>query len=266
MSKINSIDIKTIYADLIHNKDRKKLKNYEKELTERIKNTNTNSELEELYFLLLVTKIENSYVENARIKQLLVKYFSILDKLEVSKKYKKSRLKIINKRKDYWIIIFYNTMISRLHFLERLYKKNYSSDYNVSIRRVKFEYKKNLYLEEKNFWWYLSYVWYKWMTWYWDWIENLAFTSFFVLMLFSYIYYIYDLLHPWTLNNWFPWMEWIGLSSFEYYIYLSTNIFSNLWADWNLAITPFLRVLFGIEQILWVLLFWLFIFIMWKKL
>jgi hypothetical protein len=61
-------------------------------------------------------------------------------------------------------------------------------------------------------------------------------------------------------------MENISVASYEYYIYLSTNILSNLWADWNLAVTPFLRLMFDIEQILWVILFWLFIFIIWKKL
>lgn len=258
--------IKEIYSEIIHNKEQTKLYKIEKFLEKKIKETKSNQELEELYFLLLVSKIKNSFVENLKIKSILIKYINLVKKIEVSKKSKKSLYKKILWKKDYWTIFFYNSMISRLHYLDNLYSKVFLSSYNKEIRTLKYDYKKDLHFESKNYWAYLSYFFYKWVTWYGNWILQLALISFSILFWFATIFYTYDFFNPWVLVTWFPWMEWVNQAGFEYYFYLSTNIFSNLWADWNLAITPFLRILFDIEQVVWVLAFWLFVFIMWKKL
>lgn len=139
------MDIKDIYVELIHDKNQKKLSKFEKELNEKIKITESLEDKEELYFLLLVTKIEKSYLETVNIKHILLIYLSILDKIEESKKFKEKRFGIMNKKTNHVLVVFYNTMISRLHYLENLYSKNYSSDNNKSIRRRKYDYKKELH-------------------------------------------------------------------------------------------------------------------------
>ncbi|MEA3386987.1 MAG: hypothetical protein U9Q66_00935 [Patescibacteria group bacterium] len=139
------MDIKDIYVELIHDKNQKKLSKFEKELNEKIKITESLEDKEELYFLLLVTKIEKSYLETVNIKHILLIYLSILDKIEESKKFKEKRFGIMNKKTNHVLVVFYNTMISRLHYLENLYSKNYSSDHNKSIRRRKYDYKKELH-------------------------------------------------------------------------------------------------------------------------
>ncbi|MCT4617418.1 MAG: hypothetical protein N4A38_04370 [Candidatus Gracilibacteria bacterium] len=258
--------ISQIYSELIHHKDQQKLFEFEKILTEKIKETKSLTQLEELYFLLLVTKIKNSFVENISIKQTLIKYLTLVKQIETQKKTKYNIYKKIAGKKDYSLIIFYNTSISKLHYLDNLYQKVFLSSYNKNIRDLKYDFKKNLYFEEKKYGSFFTYFFYKWITGYGNGVKNLAIFSLITLILFSTIFFIYDILNPGTLINGFPGMENISVASYEYYIYLSTNILSNLGADGNLAVTPFLRLMFDIEQILGVILFGLFIFIIGKKL
>jgi len=257
--------INEIYSELIYNKNIKQLNKLNNELEKKIRKTNSIEEQEELYFLLIISKIKWSHLENISIKKMILKYINILEKIETSKKCKKNRLWIYNK-KDYSLIVFYNTIISRLNHIEKNYFDAYSSDFVEDIKKIKYEYKRKFYYHNKEYKRFISYTLYKWFSWYWYWVSNLAVSSTLILVIFAYIFYIYDLNNPWTLISWFPWFENQLVWTFEYYIYLSTNIFSNLWADWNLAVTPFLRLLFDIEQIIWVIFMWLFIFIMWKKL
>jgi hypothetical protein len=68
----------------------------------------------------------------------------------------------------------------------------------------------------------------------------------------------------WDLIAWSIY-EWRAVWPIDQYLFLSLNIISNLWSDWNLAITPYLRFLFWTERVMWVIFTWLFIYMFWKK-
>jgi hypothetical protein len=107
---------------------------------------------------------------------------------------------------------------------------------------------------------------YKYILWYGRSYFNLMYTSVINWFLFAFLYFLNDAyINPWSLIGSFNWHNGELLWPFDYYLYLSLNTLSNLWADFGLGTTTFLRTLFWIEQMVWVILTWLFIYVLGKK-
>ena len=258
--------LKDIYSYLVFHDLHKEYADIERELRSSLSETNDDDVKEELLWLLTIIKIKNSSTENAQMLKMIDKYQELLKKMELTYK-TNTTLKWMYKKKNIKLMVFYNIAISRLYFLSHLYQSVFSSDHYLKIDYLQKEFSKDLALTNKHYWTYFIYLLYKWWTGYGNGFINFFWLTLVTILIFAVLFFGYDLMYPDVLTAWFPGLENTGhAATFEYYIYQSTNILSNLWADTNLATTPYLRLLFEIEQLVWVILFWVLISLFAKKL
>lgn len=257
----DDLNLREISTFLIFNEDYEDVNKIEENLKKVIfdkKNTN-NFIKEEYYFLYLVAKIKLTPIENQDLRNAMNDYFELIKVIKINSKNDKKTSKKIKSDNN-------RNIISHLAYIQKLYNTNYFSDINDKINKLKNDLKLDLYKNEKSYTKYIKQSGYKYILWYGQWYFNLAYTTFVTWFIYWFLYYLYDNMHlNWDLIQWSAY-EWMKVWPVDQYLFLSLNILSNLGSDTNMAVTPYLRVLFGTEQVLWVIFLWLFIYIFWKKL
>lgn len=253
MTKISKIE--EMSSKLFYNENYKELLQIEKILQKELYKTNNIIEKEYIFYLLLITKIKNNPIEGGVIWDTFYEYFSFIEKS------KKTFQNDIDGKKKYIL-----TIIGHLQYLKKMYSDKYFWDIQEKIYIVKNDLKKELFLLEKKYIYFIRQFLYKYITWYGHSYFNLMYTSMLVWFIFAFIYYLNDaFITPWAMISGFPWMEDKLLGSFEYYLYLSVSVLSNLWADFDLWSTVFLRIMISLEQMFGVILTWLFVYTLAKK-
>lgn len=258
--KKDDLNLREISTFLIFNEDYEEVKKIEENLKKVVNDKkNTNHYIkEEYYFLYLVAKIKLTPVENEDLIKTMIDYFNLIKAIKTECKWDRKIPKSIKSENN-------RNIISHLAYIQKLYNTNYFSDINFKINKTKNDLKLELYKNENNYINYIKQTWFKYILWYWDWYFNLIYTSFITWFWFGFLYFLYDnSVWKWDLIIWSIY-EWRTVWPIDQYLFLSLNIISNLWADWNLAITPYLRFLFWTERISWVILTWLFIYMFRKK-
>ncbi len=275
---MEQLTLKEINMKLLHHENFEVLQNVEKSLLEKINNTTNILDKEELYYYLIICKIRQTNIETWTISKLIKDYINIIKKSEQIYKAKNKLVKLnsnLKKHVNYIelnkINIFYKTVSHNLTYLEELYIQTLwiSMITNTSIHLLNYEKNekiKNLSLYEKKYLNYFVFVLYKYITWYGKWYGHLMIATIITVVWFAFMYYLNDMFWTkWAMVNWFWWFEWVKVWTFEYYIFVSLMVVSNLWADSSLATSRFLRWLWNIEQLTWVVLVWLFIAMLAKK-
>lgn len=249
--------LEEISSKLIYNENHKELINIETFLHSELNHSEDVMEEEYVLFLYLVTKIKNNPVETESITWYFNTYFQSLKKAIIQ----------LNDKKDLKQMYILNA-IAHLQYLQKIYLDKYFWKTEEKIYIIKNECKKELYLLQGEYYNYIKHILYKYILWYWRSYFNLMYTAMVTWFTFAFIYYINDITI--TINNSTLYASFIGETwdivwPFDYYLYLSLSTLSNLWADFWLWTTPYLRIMFWIEQMLWVILTWLFVYVLAKK-
>lgn len=252
---IDITKLEEISSTLIYNENHKELIKMETFLKKELENADDMMEKEYVLFLYLVVKIKNNPVETDSIVSYFDLYFTEI----------KTTKKILDKTPELWEL-YLSTVISHLQYLKKLYLDKYYWPTEEKIYVLKNDLKKDLFWMKGEYFSWFKHSLYKYVLWYGRSYFNLIYTSMVNWFWFAYIYYINDAyLNPWSLIGSFNWHEWQLLGSFDYYLYLSLNTLSNLWADFWLWTTPFLRMMFWVEQMTGVILTGLFVYVLGKK-
>lgn len=257
---MKSFKIKDIASLLIYWEQYKHLESIEQDLLENLKKAQDPMQREELYYLLLIVRIKKYQFNNILLEKNLAEYKKIIYEWLVTYE-TKQQLKSTSKLK----IIFLKTVLSHISIIQQLWN-GWENDFLNTLKYLQNELKKDLYKIEKKYFLLIRQILYKYLVGYGIGYREIFFTTVWAWLLFAFIYLLYDTItQRWALIVWVDKFEWMVVWSIDYYMYLSINILSNLWADGNLADTLFLRLLFWLEQAFWVMLFWIYVFMIWKK-
>lgn len=252
---IDIAKLEEMSSKLIYNENHKELIKMETFLKTELDKVDDIIEKEYVLFLYLVVKIKHNPVETDSISNYFKIYFT---EIQSTKEQLKNYPEIFE--------LYLLTVISHLQYLKRLYVDKFFWWIEEKIYILKNDLKKDLYFAKKQYFSFLKQFMYKFILWYGRSYYNLIYSTIFIWIWFAIIYYINDItLLSWTLYSSFLWSDWHLIWPFDYYLYLSLNTLSNLWADFWLWTTPFLRTMFGIEQMIWVIFTWLFIYVLAKK-
>lgn len=257
---MKDLKIKDLSSLILYWDKYEQIEQIESELQEKLSQAQDPLQREEMYYLLLIVRMKKYSINNILIQKNLSEYKKIVNEWIVVYDTKK-QLKSTSKMK----VIFIKTVLSHISFIKKftLWDEN---DFTNNLKYFENELKLQYYKLSKKYYLLIRQLWYKYFVWYGIWYKEIFLTTVFVWLLFWLSYYLYDTITAnGTLISWVDVFAWQTVWSFDYYLYLSINILSNLWADSNLATTFFLRILFGIEQVLWVMILWIYIFMIWKK-
>ena len=252
---IDITKLEEISSTLIYNENHKELIKMETFLKKELEKADDMMEKEYVLFLYLVVKIKNNPVETDSIASYFDSYFNEVKSTKI----------LLNKTPEL-LELYISTVISHLQYLKKLYLDKYYGPTEEKIYVLKNNLKKDLFwVKWEYFAWFRQSL-YKYVLGYGRSYFNLMYTSAVNWFGFAFVYYINDLsLSTGTLYSRFTGWEWHIIWSFDYYLYLSLNTLSNLWADFWLGTTPFLRLMFWIEQMTWVILTGLFVYVLGKK-
>lgn len=247
-----------IYDGLFNEWYNSNIDNIEKYLKNKIRKETDAIVKQELLLLLLITLLRKNNIENTEMSEL---FFEFID---LSRQIETHLLKIYNKNKDkvskMYIDVFYRTNIYRLFTLERLYNNLNISNRASEVRVLRKDFQKN---ESFTKWRYSRYAWMlldKIFSNYWTSFWHLLYVIIIIVFFFGLSYYAVDGI-TWDYLVWWNWQ----LERLDYYIYISLATFSNLWADTSMAWTVLLRILFWLEQVVWLIVFWIFVILIGKK-
>lgn len=257
---MKNLKIREINSFLLYWKDYEYIKEIEENLNGKLKSAIEPLQREELYYLLLLFRIKKYQNHTVLLEKNLIEYKKIVRAWLIAFQTKKE-IKDSNKLK----LIFLKTVLS--HIAQLRYQSIYfENEFSNWIKYFENELKMEYY---KTIWDYYQIgkqLLYKYIVWYGVWYRQIFYSTMFTWIFFAFVYFLYDfIVWNWDLIIWVSEFEWKLLWTFDYYLYLSINILSNLWADWALATTPFLKFLFWVEQVVWVMFFWIFAFMIWKK-
>lgn len=257
---MKNLKIREISSFLLYWKDYEYIKEIEENLNQKLKDVNEPIQREELYYLLLFFRIKKYQNHIVLLEKNLIEYKKIVKSWIVTFQAKKE-LKNSNKLK----LIFLKTVLNHIAQL-RYQSKYFDNTFSNWLKYFENELKMEYYKSVGDYYQIWKQILYKYIVWYWVWYRQIFYSTMFTWIFFAFVYFLYDfVVWKWDLIVWIREFEWKILWSFDYYLYLSINILSNLWTDWTLATTPFLKFLFWIEQVVWVMFFWIFAFMIWKK-
>lgn len=252
---IDITKLEDISSTLIYNENHKELIKMETFLKSELSNAEDMMEREYVLFLYLVVKIKNNPVETDSITTYFQNYF---DEIKNTKSNLSKNPELLE--------LYLSTVIGHLQYLKRIYTDKFYWPTEEHIYMLKNDLKRELYLVQKRYWKFFRHSLYKYVLGYGRSYFNLMYTSMVNWFGFAFAYYLSDIsTKSWTLYASFTGIEWHAVWPFDYYLYLSLNTLSNLWADFGLGTTPFLRIMFWVEQMAWVILTWLFIYVLGKK-
>jgi len=252
---IDITKLEEISSRLIYDENHKELIWIETFLKGELDKAEDIMEKEYIIFLYLVVKIKNNPVETNSIISYFWNYFSEIKSANKSLKLSKNLAEI-------YIV----NVITHLQYLSKLYLDKYYWLTEEKIFILKNDLQKDLFLLRWEYFRFFRQIMYKYILWYWKSYFNLIYVSMVIWFLFAFIYFINDAyINYGSLISKFSWHEWELIWTFDYYLYLSISILSNLWADFDLWTTTFLRIIIWIEQMLWVILTWLFVYTLAKK-
>jgi hypothetical protein len=257
---MKDLKIKDLSSLILYWDKYEQIEQIESDLQEKLSQAQDPLQREEMYYLLLIVRMKKYSINNILIQKNLSEYKKIVNEWIVIYDTKK-QLKSTSKMK----VIFIRTVLSHISFIKKftLWDEN---DFTNHLKYFENELKLQYYKLSKKYYLLIRQLWYKYFVWYGIWYKEIFLTTVFVWLFFWLSYYLYDTITAnGTLISWVDVFAWQTVGSFDYYLYLSINILSNLWADSNLATTFFLRILFGMEQVLWVMILWVYIFMIWKK-
>lgn len=254
------------------------LESIEKILKIRIKNEKFLPVKQELILLLLMCLLKKNTIETNQMK---IFYENLLTSLKTVKKKLEEDYKKNNTQANRIMLdVFFKTNIYRLYFLELLYKQINLNSRAQSIRVLRKNLQKDDALFRKK---YISYFWFlaeKVFSNYWTSFWYLWIIVWSITFLCACLMFIEDhrLISQWEEPLVWLMAEWCNVKNvfdvkecrqymwFDHYLYVSIATVSNLWWDIPMAWNSWLRFVLWIEQILWVILFWIFVIIVWKKL
>lgn len=234
------------------------LENIEKFLKIKVRKEQDLAVKQELTLLLLICILRRNNIETKEMVDIFNDLVYLIKTVHINilNDYRASSTQYTRMLLD----VFYKTNIYRLYIVERLYDQLNFDNRARAIRVMRKDLERTDSLFE---WSYIKY-WYYWLDkvfsnygtsfWY------LAMMMIFSVALFWLIYNVLDVLYA---PNYFVWGEWV--QRLDYYIYISLCTFSNLWADTSMAWNLLLRILFGLEQVIWLVIFWIFVILVWKR-
>lgn len=247
-----------IYDNLFNEWYSSNINNIEKYLKNKVRKETDPVIRQELMLMLLVTLLRKNTIETTEMSELFSEFEFLSRQIEskLVKLYRRSKDKI----SKMYIDVFYRTNIYRLFTLERLYS-NLNISYRTSMVRVlRKDFQKNEAFSKGK---YSRYVWMlldKLFSNYWTSFWHLLYVIIITVFFFWLSYFAVDGL-TWDYLVWWNWQ----LERLDYYMYISLATFSNLWADTSMAWTILLRILFGFEQVIWLIVFWIFVILIGKK-
>lgn len=252
MNQIKTLE--EISSFLIYNEDYDTIKQIENTLTIFLHKEIDILRKENIYFLLIIAKIRNSILAE-EIDNSIIDYVK--------------QIKIFSSKikSEKQMVSFYKNIVFHLIFIKKKYTDKFYWWYvEELLYTTRQETKKELYLLEKNYAKYIRRLLYKYLLGYGRSYFNLMYTSMVTWFIFAFLYFLTDAYwYPWTLYSNTLWVSEKLVGGFDYYLYLSINTLSNLWADFSLWSNLFLRVLFWIEQLAGVILTGLFLYVLAKK-
>lgn len=247
--------IEEISSTLIFHENHKELIAMETFLKWELNKADDVMEQEHVLFLYLVVKIKNNAVETDSISTYFTEYFQLIKKTN-------KELNINKELKE----IYLSNVVSHLQYLKKLYLDKYYGNTEEKIYILKNDIKRDLFYLKWEYYSFFRQSLYKYVLWYGRSYFNLVYTSTVNWFSFAFIFFIHDIsTGTGSMYSSFTWIETDLVWGFDYYLYLSLCTLSNLWADFSLWTTPFLRLMFWIEQMTWVILTWLFVYILGKK-
>jgi len=197
----------------------------------------------DLLFNLLKEHITDKNINinniNTLIKNLHILIFHVIKKEKITSKQTKR--------------LFFELLLNELQTILVLLEKKWLMRQYKKIKFLWKEVRKNLYLYLKKYDKYLIYLIYKIFTNYWTSIIYLGISTIIIAFLFWFLFFISDNIRI------AHYVWWWKLQSIWYYFYVSLSTLSNLGWDTSMAWNNFLILLFSIEQVLWVLIFWFLI-------
>lgn len=252
--------LREISSFLLYWKDYEYIKEIELNLNSKIQNTHDPIQREEIYYLIILFRIIKYQTNSVILEKNLIEYKKIINQWLVSYETKKI-MKNSNKLK----IIFLRNVLNHISQL-RFNCKYQENVFSNSLKYFENEIKMVYYKSQWDYYLIIKQYLYKYIVGYWVWYKQIFYSTIFTWFIFWLIYFFYDLIDwNWILIKWISEYDWRLVWWFDYYLYLSINILSNLWTDSTIASNIFLKMLFSLEQVIWVMFFWIFVFMIWKK-
>lgn len=247
-----------IYSSLFNEWYKIQLEYIERFLKNSLRKQDDDIIKQEILLLLLICLLKKHSIETVEMKEYFEQFIKISFKAEkdILRYYSSNNPTTASKM---LLDVFYKTNNHRLNKLEINYNNLDMIDRASKIKVLRKDFLKNEAFIKKD---YKSYFYY-WL----DKIFSNYWTSFLYLLnvilitifVFGILYLACDFFSgKYYVGNW-------EIQTLSYYIYVSLATFSNLWADLSMAWTLFLRILFWIEQIIWLIAFWIFVILVSKK-
>lgn len=251
--------IAEVYDYLLNESHNLEFEKIEKFLKIKIKNEKYLPMKQELILLLLICLLKKNAIESNEMRFFFDELIAMILKLktDLSKQYKKDN----NQQTKILLDVFYKTNIYRLYFLEILYIKVNLTDRSQKIRVLRKDLERADSFYRAHYW---AYFWLLLDKLFSNYGTNFWYL-FWVLIFLTYLFWLIFRFDDVFIN---PEIHYVGIDqiqSFWYYVYISLTTITNLWADSSMAATLWLRLMFWLEQIIWVIMFWILIILLGKK-
>lgn len=211
---------------------------------------------QELAFTTLIYFLKKNKYETQEMKKIFIELQCLTKFLEkkLNKNYKNNK----NISRKIMLDVFYKTNIYKLFIIESLYDNINITQKSDKMRVLRKNLEKKGAIFEKDYKKYFSLTAHKLLTNYWTSFWYLLIITLIITVVFGAIFYISDSLTPLISPD-------NTLRTIDYYIYVSVSTISNLGGDVDMAGNLFLRIIFAIEQIIWVGLFWVCVILAGRK-
>jgi len=147
--------------------------------------------------------------------------------------------------------MFYTLLIRDLKQIVILLKNKDLIELYRRFKVLQYEVLKDYYKLKKDYKKYFWLIMYKYFSLYGTSYKYLTISVIVVTVIFWLLFLLSDVFlgtHVWDGSN------------LLYYFYISMSTLSNLWVDTSLANTWWLIILFTVEQVVWLLIFWIFVY------
>lgn len=212
---------------------------------------------QEILFFLLLCLLKKNKIEDIDMLKYYKDFIILTQKLE--KSVNKNLWASNSKFNKLMFDVFYKTNIYRLFFLESHYKSINLSSKADWIKVLRKWLERREYYVRKEYIKYFNNLFDNVLTKHWTSFWNLATVWLLIILWFWFWFYLIDFFSE-EKHIWF----WV-LETIDFYLYLSIWTFSNLWVDANTP-TLFIRSLFALIQTLWLIIFWVLVILISKKL
>lgn len=211
----------------------------------------------EFELLLLICLLRQNKIENSEMKQL---FLSLKKEVYILEKVLRSGFVSSKKWEEKMLLdVFYKTSVYRFYLLSIYFKRLWLVSRAQAARVISKDMELRQSYVDQNYSSFTSLFFNKITSNYWTSFVHLSFVVFVLLMFFAGTFYAWDVMnenHP----------VWLGtLMDFSYYFYVAIINFT--WLGWDVSQAGdfYLITMLSLSQIVWIIVFWIYVILVWKK-